>query len=629
VSKERSHAGEFVDMAAATSHGLWRATADATDSEKDTDKKSKVSVATQLVQLVEADYELGCTPDGEPYAIPNDGPQIVRQLRGGRGSLRAELASKFYAEHGMAPSQTALADACMVLEGKAQHVDHPVDLHLRVAEHEGALFLDLGDQLGRCVEITPEWWKVIDPPPVRFRRTALTGALPEPVGGHNFDALWSAVNFKTEYQPVVLAVLVSNLMPNMPHPVVLIGGEHGTGKTTASRRIASIVDASPVGPRKAPRDVESWTTAAAGSWVVALDNLSGIPDWLSDALCRASTGDGDVRRRLYTDGDLHVIAFRRALIVNGIDVGAMRGDLADRLVHLLLERIPDTKRRRDEEMTQEWNEAHPKILGALLDLTVKVLAELPTITLDTMPRMADFARVLAAVDRVNKTDGLTTYLGLRRELAEDVASSDPVIIALTESVSGEFTGTSATLLELIYPLDDAGQRVDPRRLPKDWPDNARELTAALNRHAPVLRQLGWTVAKSDRKSGRQVQWELTPPPDEQREAEKRAHDARMREEGASSQVNDGTQGCASDRASAAHQDDDAHGAHQDQACAADAQGNAHTTKPHLTSANKDHRASSASSAPNTGFLCPSCQKTTYFSPLNGVCRRCNSDRKAS
>ena len=57
----------------------------------------------------------------------------------------------------------------------------------------------------------------------------------------------------------------------------MLTGEQGTGKTTATARLASIVDRSPVWTRKPPRDVEAWTTAAAGSWVVALDNLSDIP----------------------------------------------------------------------------------------------------------------------------------------------------------------------------------------------------------------------------------------------------------------------------------------------------------------------------------------------------------------
>ena len=80
-------------------------------------------------------------------------------------------------------------------------------------------------------------------------------------------------------------------------------------------------------------------TAAAGSWVVALDNLSGIPPWLSDSLCRAVTGDGSVKRALYTDAGLSIVSFRRCVIVNGIDVGAVRPDLGERLAVVDLKRI--------------------------------------------------------------------------------------------------------------------------------------------------------------------------------------------------------------------------------------------------------------------------------------------------
>jgi hypothetical protein len=46
-----------------------------------------------------------------------------------------------------------------------------------------------------------------------------------------------------------------------------------------------------------------------------LDNLSTVPDWLSDSICRAVTGDGDVRRKLYTDGEHAVFSFRRAVAI--------------------------------------------------------------------------------------------------------------------------------------------------------------------------------------------------------------------------------------------------------------------------------------------------------------------------
>ena len=174
--------------------------------------------------------------------------------------------------------------------------------------------------------------------------------------------------------------------------------------------VVSTIDATPVPARKPPRDQDSWVTAAAGSWVVGLDNLSDIPAWLSDSICRAVTGDGDVRRRLYTDADLAVFAFRRCIVFNGIDLGGLRGDLADRLVPIHLRRIPDTERLDEESLWPAWTDAHPRILGALLNLAAAVTRTLPTITLDARPRMADFARIVAAVDTVLGTAGHAHYL---------------------------------------------------------------------------------------------------------------------------------------------------------------------------------------------------------------------------
>jgi hypothetical protein len=472
-------------------------------------KEPKDSAATLLVKLAERRYQLGCTPDGEPFAIPHQPPHIVRLLRGGRGSLRAELAQAFYAETGHAPSQSALADACGVIEGKAAQTE-PEELHLRVAGGDGTYVLDLGDQSGRAVVITRTGWQVVNEPPVLFKRTALTGALPEPARGGTLQGdLWPLLNVRDTYRPILAAVLVAALMPHVPHPILSLAGEQGSGKSTAARIISAILDSSPAQLRKSPRDLDTWTTAAAGSWVVALDNVSTIPEWLSDALCRASTGDGDVRRRLYSDGDLHVIAFRRVVVLNGIDLGAVRDDLADRLVTVHLDRITDRGRRLDADVARRWQRAHPRVLGAVLDLTVRVLAELPSVKLDELPRMADFAYVLAAVDQVLGTTGFTTYLGLRDELAEDALNSDPVLGAISRAIAEEWTGTAADLLSEITPGDADW------RPPKDWPRTPIAMRGVLKRRAPSLRRLGWTVEDApDDAHSKVKRTRLIPPPRE-------------------------------------------------------------------------------------------------------------------
>jgi hypothetical protein len=320
--------------------------------------------------------------------VPINGPRVARLLRGGKTSLRAELARRYWTVHETTPSQSALADALVVLEGMAIRTE-PEPLYLRVAKHRDCLVLDLGDETGRAIVIGPHGWRVVDEPPVLFRRTSLTGVLPDPCSGGDLGELWQLVNVDQADRPVLTAALVHALFADEPHVITALTGEQGTGKTSASKRIVGLIDPSAVPVRKAPKDADTWITAAAGSWCVALDNLSGLPDWLSDSLCRASTGEGDVRRRLYTDGDLHVISFRRVLVVNGIDLGTLNDDLADRLITVTLTRITEHGRRLDDELAVQWQAAHPRILGALLDLTVRVLAELPTLPPGPLPRMAD------------------------------------------------------------------------------------------------------------------------------------------------------------------------------------------------------------------------------------------------
>lgn len=579
----------------------------------DAPEEPKKSTATRLVEMAEADYDLGCTEDGEAYGVPKVAPYIVRTLRGGRQSLRAELAHAYFAKFGAAPSQSALADAITVCEGKAQQ-EEPDTLHLRVARHGRDLVLDLGDATGGAVVINPTGWRVTENPPVMFRRTALTGALPRPIGGASLEGvLWPAFNVAARYRPLVAAVLVAALLPDLPHPIVLLTGEQGTAKSTTTARLGSILDPSPAQVRKAPRDVESWTTAAAGSWIVSLDNLSDISEWLSDALCRASTGDGDVRRRLYSDGDLHVVAFRRCVFVNGIDVGALRGDLADRTVHLQLERIPDSRRREDRVLAEEWAQAHPRVLGAVLDLAVQVLGVLPTTVVESPPRMADFARVLAAVDTVLGTDGLETYRSLGRDLAEDAAGSDPVLAALGLAVRREWVGTAGELLPLLRvaasPVDDHGRPIEGWRPPKGWPAQARALTALLKRRAPTLRLLGWTVEEADRSASRvkQIQWRLVPPTPgtevgDARDPANDAADAAFAADAGYSQFNGHGRSAAYGAATARQTNGDAAGAANEMTLPHLAAPFAAPTPLPLSRQNEDHAASAANAAPSAASL---------------------------
>ena len=461
-----------------------------------TEGDGRKSQASQLVELARERYDLVMSEDGRPYGVAKGGPAIALPLRGTRG-LRTRLAA-IYADttRGTAPSQSALADALTVLEGYAARKD-AVAVHLRIARHGDSVVLDLGTPDGRCVVIHPGSWRTESRSPVLFRRTALTSAMPEPVrDGDGLAALAGLLNTTDATFRLLAGWMISALIPEIPHPILAFKGEQGTGKTTAARCVVQVIDPSPAPLRTAPRDVKQWVVVAAASWAVCLDNVNAISSWLSETLCRAVTGDGNVDRALYTDDDVIVLAFRRVVMMTSIDAGQLDGDLAERLLLIELQPMKDGDRRTDAELTEAYSAAQSSILVSLLDLTARVLAKLPEIHPDSMPRMADFARVLAALDKVMEQDGwdtLGTYATAADTIAADVLEGDQfgkaVVAHVRDQASRSWKGTASQLLELIMP----------DKPPKNWPKDATRAGGRLKRIAPLLRQAGISFDDSERQ----------------------------------------------------------------------------------------------------------------------------------
>jgi hypothetical protein len=77
------------------------------------------------------------------------------------------------------------------------------DVHVRFTRKPDTIYLDLCDDQWRAVEITARGWRVIDSPPVLFRRPNGAQALPVPLPGGNLEDL----------RPRVVFVLVLRRLP--------------------------------------------------------------------------------------------------------------------------------------------------------------------------------------------------------------------------------------------------------------------------------------------------------------------------------------------------------------------------------------------------------------------------------
>jgi hypothetical protein len=444
------------------------------------------SQATRLVALAHAHFRLIRGEDGRPYATEHGGPAIAYGLRG-RDGLRGRLAELYADVYQQTPSGAALGDALVVLESRAGRKD-PEPVALRVGSMvPSSVAVDLGTADGRCVLVDSSAWRIAQRSPVLFRRSALTGPLPVPVRDGSLEPLAELLNVDAGGFRLVVAWLVAALLPDIAHPILALVGEQGTAKSTAARLVVSLVDSSPAPLRTPPREMRSWAASAQASWVVAFDNVSSIPDWLSDTLCKAVTGDGIVERTLHTDDDINILTFRRCIALTSIDAGRLAGDLAERLLTVELDRIPRHKRRTDTVIAEQYARAQPSILGALLDLTSQVLATLPEVELDEMPRMADFARILGALDRIQGWTTLADYGDAAAEANRAVLESSPVAQAVIGLIGrgGAWQGTAGELLDRITP--------DPR--PRDWPRTARGLSGQLARLAPALEDNGIAVER--------------------------------------------------------------------------------------------------------------------------------------
>ncbi|MDI5969501.1 ATP-binding protein [Streptomyces sp. SL13] len=456
------------------------------------------SAASRLVTLARERYTFVTSEDGRPYAVELNGPNIALPLRGRLG-LRQKLARRFADTYdGDVASQSALADAMTVLEGLADEHD-PVPVHLRVGTApDGGIVIDLGTADGRCAIVTPGAWHTADRSPVLFRRSGAMAPMPVPgpAGGNGLTQLHALLNMDEPAFRQLVGWLVAAWIPHIPHPVLTFKGEQGTGKSKTAAMVVNLIDPSPAAKRSQPRDIKTWATQAFSSWALCLDNISVIPPWLSDTLCKAVTGDGIVDRALYTDDDVVVLTFRRVLAMTTIDAGALAGDLAERLLMLGLELIGEDRRRTEEELDAAFESARPAVLAALLDLLARVLAVLPAVRLESMPRMADFARVLAAVDQVQGWTTLASYLATSANLASDALEGDAFGTALAAFVErhGTWTGTAGALLELL-PWGE-GLR------PPGWPKDPTRTSGRIKRLAPLLRSVGIGVDDTQRSQDR-------------------------------------------------------------------------------------------------------------------------------
>jgi len=413
------------------------------------------------------------------------------------------MAGRFYQSEEKAPGSEALRAALNVIEAKARFDGEEYRLHNRIASHGDAIWCDLADGDWRAVKITAEGWSAIADPPILFRRHSHQRPQPEPLRGGSLRDLLGFVNLRDPSQELLLLVyIVCCFVPEVPHPIPVLHGPQGAAKTTLFRMVRRLVDPSAVEVLSFPRDPSELVQQLSHHWAPYYDNVTHMPGWVSDALCRAVTGEGFSKRELYSDDEDIIYQFRRCIGLNGVNVAARRPDLLDRCILFSLEPIAPADRRPEEALWREFEAARPRLLGAIFDLLARAMALRPSIQHPGLPRMADFALWGCAIARAlghSEEDFLSAYEGNTEARNEEALQASPVAAMVVElmDAQSEWEGTPSELLAELEKLAE-DHRVNTKM--REWPRAAHSLSRRLNEVRPNLAAVGITI--STRRDGR-------------------------------------------------------------------------------------------------------------------------------
>lgn len=429
------------------------------------------------------------TVDGEVYAAIHGNGTKIFQLRS--REFRDWINHVYYKKTNATIGKETIDVVCSLLRMEA--VDEHA-LFVRVAyDAEGNYWYDLGSA---AVKFNSIGWSVVLEPPIMFKRFTHQKNQVAPEPGGDLSQFLNLVNLKTNVDKIIFQVyLLAAFLPGFSHPVMGLFGVQGSAKSTASGLVKEILDPSKLKTLAPFKDTRQFTQAISHHWVAFFDNLSTLNEELSDAICRACTGEGSSKRVLYSDDDDFIYNFQHVIGLNGISNVASKPDLLDRLILIELERIPQNQRKMENEIRDEFEKIKPKILGACFSALSKAIDLKPTVKPKLLLRMAEWtvwgcaiAEALG-IKQEEFIDACSTKQEAQNKEALDASVIGRVVIKMVNNAPGNYVEDAPTAL--LKRLKDTAELMglSPEQ-DKHWPKKPNWLLRRLKDISVNLESIG-------------------------------------------------------------------------------------------------------------------------------------------
>ena len=472
------------------------------EKEEENNRELKSNSRRLLILAIEQCQELFVDQYGEPYAAVRINEHI-ETLNLNHTRFRNWLCKANYEQEGLVPSSESITNVLNILKAKAEFDGNSKELYLRVAydtkeDETGTtrttILYDLTNKEWEAIIITPKGW-TIEKAPVIFRRH---NAQPQVYPSKDYsqdilDRFINLLNVKGEKRKLLIkCYIIALFIPDIDKPILMLHGDPGGAKSTLEELINTLVNPSSVLTFALPKDIVELVQQLDHNYVVYYDNISKMPDWISDQFCRASTGGGSSKRRLYTDDDDKIYNFRRCVGFNGVNLAATKSDLLDRGLIIKVERIDDNAKRKKQHIWHEFEEIRPRLLGYILDILVKFLEmrQTASIKFEKLPRMADFAECAEIISRcMGNPDNqfIDAYYENIALQTEEILETSLVASAILKFMEDrkEWTGNATELLGFLDQI--VGDKASKN---KYWPKTSSVLSRRINEVKTNLREVG-------------------------------------------------------------------------------------------------------------------------------------------
>lgn len=468
------------------------------------DYKSETQAETILRLVAEKGAVMFHDTESFPYiAISVNGHREIWSID--NRDFNTWLNGLYYSEKKKPAKKESISEAKEAIRSQALFGNEKdYKLYTRVARYNNAILYSLSNRNCEAIEITKDGWKIINNTPILFKQFRHQKEQLNPKENGDIRRILKYINLQ-ENHTLFLCWLVCCFVPDIPHAMPIFFGEKGAAKTTACTLLKRLIDPSALDTLTIQKNPRSLAVNLQQHWFLPFDNVSRIDEETSDTLCRAITG-GIQQRKLYTDADDYIFTFQKCLAINGINNVANRPDLLDRAILIELCRIDESCRRELNNLLDDFDKDLPYILGGIFDILSKAMSIYPTVKLDSLPRMADFARWGYAVGEALGNLGdefLEEYKSNQGKRNIEILNTD-IVATLVVAFMKDKSEWSGLISELYTKLSEIAPQYGINHKGKEFPTVPQVLSRRLNNLQSNLKEAGITFTTASKMYGKEI-----------------------------------------------------------------------------------------------------------------------------